>query len=216
METTAQKNKKHGVKINFTPEQIQYIKDNFATTKNAELIRYLCCGETTLHRLSREFGLKKTVEFMKMTNANALKFAREKNEKTNYNAQRKSMKKQKIGIQYQFKKGDNYINTLPLEERKKIYMKKGKSLHATYEKEKLRANWGFEQRTKLRLFKHRDRSAARYMLHKIGYVPDKKIGATIFTITENTKRNINLEEKYSQKFKFKFQNEISSDKLQIA
>ena len=52
-----------GKKIILTPEQEEWLKNNFPNTTNAKLAEHLDISEASIHRFARKFGLTKSAEF---------------------------------------------------------------------------------------------------------------------------------------------------------
>ena len=58
-------------KLHFSDAQLDWLVKHYPNTENAELCFRLGCSESTLHRLARRFGLKKTRAYMRRTQKEA-------------------------------------------------------------------------------------------------------------------------------------------------
>ena len=177
-----------GKKFYFTKEQLMYLIENFATTKNMELAAHLGCGESTLHRTARKMGLKKDREFMERLNSESLAACHAANRGTG-NSGKKNLLKH--GVKYRFKKGERPVDRLGEEGERRRIEKLRKTRTALIRRERVRINWGLPQLTNIKLGCRHEHIPMRYQLRKKGYIAER--GAKVIYYDDSTNRSALME-----------------------
>lgn len=177
-----------GKKINFTDEQLAWLSAHFADTKNAELAARLGCGESTLHRVARRLGLKKSREFMAGVNRASLEACWQAN-KGEGNHGKKNLVVH--GVRYRFKKGERPIDRLGAEGEAKRCEKLKATRQRLIRRERLRQKWGLPQLTNIKLGCRKEHIPMRYALKKRGYIVSR--GAKVIYYDDSTRRSAVVE-----------------------
>ena len=187
---------------NLTKEQREWFVANFATTKNQELADRLGTSPRSITRMARELGLWKTKEFVAAMQRNASEHGARVNHLRGGNAGAANLLK--YGKAYQFKPGESNKDRMSEEAFKEMHRKIGVSRKETFRKERVRVNWGFEQKTRLRVVQcPREKVLLRLNLRRHGYeIPRASNEATI---TPDTRRSIRMEVR-AEKMGIKFIN----------
>ena len=191
--------RRRGQEVVLTDRQTAWLILHFKNTENAVLAATLNICETTLHRLARRYGLKKTKQFMRKCNAKTTEAALAANKATGYAIQREATRKQWEEYRARgekpsgcFQPGtsfrDRYGEAKDLERRRKA----GQTRRETFRKERIRLAWGLEQKTRLNVklsTKERQRQQAcfRYGMKKRGYVVTR--GDSTIYYNDETKRS---------------------------
>lgn len=181
-----------------TEKQIAWIVKHYKHTPNYDIMDKFGIGESTLHRIARKHNLVKSKQYMKRTanenNANAMSTCRRyKVYEQNAEYARRQWKQWKEeGISHGFKKGESIESRYGKKRAKAIYEKVRVSRNETIRKERIRINWGFEQKTGLKLTgAGRKAALSRYLLKKANYIVER--GCTHIYYDDLTERNITLE-----------------------
>ena len=134
-----------------TDKQVAWFRRHFQNTKNAVLTEKLGISESGLHRLARQYGLKKTPRFMKKcqrATSEAAKASHLKNgtyPPKGYRIPRRE--------EYQFRKGETPLQRLGKRKEKARIAKAAETRRKTYRLERARALFGLERKTKLHAVK---------------------------------------------------------------
>lgn len=177
-------------------EKEKYLQANYANTKNAELAVYCNISESSLHRLARLLGLRKSPEFMAQIQREA-SAAGAKAVKALTPEEKKARMEKAIAAGHMFKKGDWIYKDKSPEWRAEFFKKCAVRWKQTRKLEQARIDFGLPQRTKFRFALHTDpiknerAYKLRYYLRKKGYIVDRyKV-----SLNETTKRSEYCEKK---------------------
>lgn len=184
-----------------TQEQREWFVANFDHTKNQELADHLGTSPRSVTRMARELGLKKTKEFVAAMQRNASEHGARVTRLMGGNAGAVNLLK--YGKATRFKPGTRK-DRMSAEVFAEMHRRIGESRKETFRKERVRVNWGFEQKTNLRVVRcPKEKIEIRHGLRKRGY----EIGraSNDATVTNETRRSIKMEaraEKMGIKFNF--------------
>lgn len=188
-----------GSKTTLTDKQQAYLVQHFKHTGNAELAQRLGISETVLHRFARALHLAKTRQYMRKTQRNAADRAKESHLKNGtyppkgYRIPRSE--------EFQFRPGERPVDRLGQRRNRERIEKSAASWKATFQEEKLRKKWGFEQRTRLKVQAvPRQLIADRSYLKKRGYIIDEDRKVAYWT--EETRRATRLEARPKRYYTF--------------
>lgn len=139
-------------KIWLTDEKYAYLTQHFKDTDNGYLATVLDISESTLHRMARRLGLKKSKSYMKRCQAETAAFAKYANEKNGTKPQKGvySENLQK-GKATQFKPGENNRQRNGKANEKRRLLRSAATRRETIAREKRRIMLGLPQKTKLKL-----------------------------------------------------------------
>lgn len=149
---------------NMTLEQHEWFVSNYATTKNQELADHLGLSLQTVGRLARKKGLQKSKEFIAAMQRNASEHGARVTRAMGGNAGAVNLLK--YGKATRFQPGVSNKDRMGEDAFAEMCKRRGKTRSETFRKERLRAKWGLEQKTRLRVMtcpaeKVRLRSALR-------------------------------------------------------
>lgn len=151
-----------------TPEQLEWLKENFCHTKNQELADELGTSPRSVTRMARELGLWKTKEFISAMQRNASEHGARVNRANGGNAGTKNLLL--YGKAYQFKKGERQKDKMSAEAFDAMHRHIGEQRKKTFKAEKRRVIFGLEQKTKLRVVQApKEKICLRNGLRKKGY-----------------------------------------------
>ena len=194
-------------KVLITPEQMQWLIDNFANEENFILADTLGISESTMHRYARMHGLKKSKAYMRRCQKEATDAAHYFNKISGRNKALSEKMKTAMSEGFKacrFRKGEkNCWETHP-EKMREAKAKGGLSLHQTWEEEKRRVQAGLPQKTRLRISPAATkkemlaRNSRRWYLRKRGY----RIEGDTAYWNESTRRALLLE-KHDSSFKYR-------------
>ena len=177
--------------------QVLWLKKHFKHTKNDEICAKLGISTSYLHHLARQYGLKKSKQFMKKAQLNASAIGAEvvRNETGEAKARRSEIARQNAKLGH-FKPGVWALRNKTAEEIAEITRKKAASWKATRQADETRLDWGLPTQTKFRFARHRYKNKRlcqlRGYMRKIGYhIPDKA-GMKAY-VTVDTKRSAKCE-----------------------
>jgi len=177
-------------KIVLSEAQLAYLLKHFKNTNNGQLARKLGISESSLHRLARKHGLKKTRQFMKKTQratADAAKASHLKH--GTYPPKGYVIPRSE---EYRFKKGETPRSRLGKRKDEARIAKAVETRKKTYRLERARALFGLERKTKLHVVKQPlKKIQTRYYLRKRGYIIDD--AAFVAYWTEDTRRAVKIE-----------------------
>lgn len=189
-----------------TQDQREWFVANFGTMKNQELADRLVTSPRSVIRMARELGLWKTKEFVAAMQRNASEHGARATRLMGGNAGAVNLLKNGKG--YRFKSGTSQKDRMSAEAFAEMHRRIGESRKAIFRKERVRVNWGFEQKTKLRVVRcPRAKIDIRHGLRKRGYEIARASNEAM--VTDETRRSIRMEaraEKMGIKFNF---NQIS-------
>lgn len=151
-----------------TQEQLEWLKENFGSTKNQELANELGTSPRSITRMARELGLWKTKEFISAMQRNASEHGARVNRANGGNAGAKNLLI--YGKAYQFKKGERQKDKMSAEAFDAMHRHIGEQRKKTFKAEKRRVIFGLEQKTKLRVVQApKEKICLRNGLRKKGY-----------------------------------------------
>ncbi|MFC2439335.1 MAG: RpiR family transcriptional regulator [Segatella maculosa] len=151
-----------------TPEQLEWLKENFCHTKNQELADELGISPRSVVRMARTLGLWKTGEFVAAMQQNAAEHAARTNRASGGNAGTKNLLI--YGKAYRFKKGKRQKDKMSAEAFDAMHRHIGEQRKKTFKAEKRRVLFGLEQKTKLRVVQvPKEKICLRNGLRKKGY-----------------------------------------------
>ena len=151
-----------------TQEQLEWLKENFESTKNQELANELGTSPRSITRMARELGLWKTKEFISAMQRNASEHGARVNRANGGNAGAKNLLI--YGKAYQFKKGERQKDKMSAEAFDAMHRHIGEQRKKTFKAEKRRVIFGLEQKTKLRVVQApKEKICLRNGLRKKGY-----------------------------------------------
>lgn len=187
--------------MTLTDKQTQWLIRHFKHTKNDDIIARLHISMSYLHRLARALGLKKTKQFMRKTQANAVVHAQAAiaAEDDEAKERRRQQANQNRNPDRCFKPGIYALANKTAEERAAIQAKQTATWKATRRADETRLNWGLPQQTKFHFARDPDPDKNRdiiklrcYLRNYRGYDIPGKAGMVIF-ITAETKRSPKME-----------------------
>ena len=151
-----------------TQEQLEWLKEDFGSTKNQELANELGTSPRSITRMARELGLWKTKEFISAMQRNASEHGARVNRANGGNAGAKNLLI--YGKAYQFKKGERQKDKMSAEAFDAMHRHIGEQRKKTFKAEKRRVIFGLEQKTKLRVVQApKEKICLRNGLRKKGY-----------------------------------------------
>lgn len=173
-------------KIVITPEQEAWMRKHFKHTKNDEIVARFGWSHSTMHRVARELGLKKTPQFMHKCQA-ATTAAAKASHLRNGTYPPKGYRIPR-SEEFQFKPG----HTESKATKRKRIAKATVTRNQTIKEDKARIHWGFQQLTKMRLISQPKKAIClRHNLRKRGYIIDR--GSMTAYYDENTDRSLKVE-----------------------
>ena len=169
-----------------TPEQRQWLIENFPNTKNAEVAAYLNTSLRGAVRMARELGLWKTQEFILSTNRTNVEKAAKLNRLRGGNAGAKNL--QIYGAAYRFKAGVYSPADKSKDELADIYSRIATTRREIFKREQMRVRWGLPQKTKMRVTRCTlQKRNLRSKLRRRGYMIERASNEAY--ITEETNRS---------------------------
>ena len=173
-----------------TQEQCEWFVANFDHTKNQELADHLGTSPQSVTRMARELGLWKTKEFMAAMQRNASEHGARANRLMGGNDGAVNLLK--YGMATRFKPGTSQKDRMSAEAFAEMHRRIGESRKETFRKERVRVNWGFEQKTNLRVVQcPREKVLLRLNLRRHGYEIARASNEA--TVTNETRRSIKME-----------------------
>ncbi len=189
-------------KITLSEPQIKWLKKHFKHTKNDVIRERLGLSHSTLHRIARELGLKKTPQFMTKMQlaASAAGKAAIAAEDEAAKERRRQQANQNRNPERCFKKGEwSLIGKTP-KQISIINAKRKASWQKTRDADEVRLNWGLPTQTKFHFRRHPDPEKNKqlcelrsYLKHK-GYEIPGRAGMAVF-VTRETKRSEKMDTK---------------------
>lgn len=173
-----------------TPEQLEWLKENFCHTKNQELADELGTSPRSIARMARTLGLWKTSEFVAAMQQNAANHAARANRANGGNAGTKNLLL--YGKAYRFKAGESNKDRMSEAAFKAMHRRIGESRKETIRKEKRRVLFGLEQQTRLRVVQcSKAKICFWHHLRRHGYEVARASNEAI--VTDNTRRSAIME-----------------------
>lgn len=167
-------------KILLTPKQEAWFIKHFKHTPNAEVCKKLGISLSTMHRIKRELGLKKTPQFMKKWSDIGAKLAREVNKANNW-----PPKDYIIPNTNRFKKGESNKDRLTPKRYAEMQEKRRLSWIANRKKDYARFVWGLEQKTRHRfIVQSSSKLNYRSNMKKKGYIVNLEHNVFFYTSEE--------------------------------
>lgn len=180
-----------------TASQETWLIKHYKHTKNAEVAAHLGISESTMHRIVRKLGLKKTPQFMRKCQQAATAAAKESHLRNGTYPPKGFV----IPNRYSFPKGVSNVEKLGKRKEADRIRKSTESREKTRKSERARATFGLPQRTKLRVIPIPvAKVKLRWYLKSRGYILDEIARVAYFD--ENTKRGKRIEEKPQRWYKF--------------
>ena len=192
-------------KITLTPQQTAWFVAHFKNTKNEVICAKLGITLSTMQRIKRSLGLKKTKQFMRkmQTEATAAVQVAIANE-TDEQKERRRQQARDNGINARFKPGEYSLRDKSPEQLAEIYRRKSETWRKTRHEDEIRLNWGYQQQTRFHFARIPDREQnirlcqLRHYLRKKGYEIPQRSGMVAY-ITDRTTRTAKCEA-LAQKF----------------
>lgn len=116
-----------------TQEQLEWLKENFGSTKNQKLANELGTSPQSITRMARKLGLWKTKEFISAMQLNASEHGARVNRANGGNAGTKNLLV--YGKAYRFKAGESNRDRMSEEAFKEMHRRIGESRKETFRKE---------------------------------------------------------------------------------
>lgn len=187
--------------MKLTDKQTQWLVRHFKHTKNDDIIARLHISMSYLHRLARQLGLKKTKQFMRKTQANAVVHAQAAiaAEDEEAKERRRQQANQNRNPDRCFKPGIYALANKTAEERAAIQAKQTATWKATRRADETRLNWGLPQETNFHFARDPDPDKNQaiiklrcYLRNRCRYEIPGKSGMVIY-ITAETNRSPKME-----------------------
>lgn len=177
-------------KITLTEKQEKWLVAHFKHTKNDEIMLKLGLSHSTLHRIARELGLKKTPQFMRKCQEATTQAAWRVNRANHWPPKGYQIPNSgKNG----FKKGVTPLMMLGEKREAERVRKAAESRRKTVASEKRRILFGLPQKTKLKIGYSKKKVSYRYALRRRGY--EIEYGGSEAYVTDNTERNLVIEQR---------------------
>lgn len=188
-----------GVKITLTEKQEKWLKTHFLHTKNAEIAEKLGISETSVHRIVRVLGLKKSPQFMAKCMRATVEAAKQSHIKNGtYPPKGYAIPNRE---KTQFKPGETTRDRIGAKREAVRIQKSAEAMRQLRKKEKARVLFGLEQRTRLKVVRvPQGKISLRCYLKKLGYILDE--AERIAYYTDTTTRGKRIEAKPQPWYKF--------------
>ncbi len=180
-----------------TPEEETYLRENYATTLNRDIVKRLHTSHRTLARWARQYGLVKDWEAIEPLRRELIsKLSRKALLLRSYKGHPEN------GIATRFKPGYNAREKFGAEKFEAMHRKTVESRQRTIREERARVAFGLPQKTRLRVVRQpRQKIEDRCYLKKRGYILDEKNNIAYYT--EETTRAVKLEAMPKRFYTFK-------------
>lgn len=170
-----------------TDKQLSWLKRHYQHTRNDDIQVKLNISFSSLHRIAREHGLKKSKRYMKAVQAEATRKAKESHERNGTYPPKGHIVPN--SEKTRLKKGIGMKDRMTRWQMKKASAKGNEKRNETIARERRRILYGFEQQTKMRLVREpRSKGMLRCNMKKRGYLVKEK-GANVLYITPDTRRS---------------------------
>ena len=189
-------------KIVLTDAQTKWLQKHFKHTKNDVIRERLGLSHSTLHRIARELGLKKTRQFMakmQMAASMAGKAAIEAEDEA-AKERRRQQANQNRNPERCFKEGEWSLSKKTPAQLAVINAKRKASWRKTRDADEVRLNWGLPTQTKFHFRRHPDPiknkqlCSLRNYLKRKGYEIPGRAGMAVY-VTRETRRSAKMESK---------------------
>lgn len=188
-----------GTKWILTDRQEAYLVKHFKHTRNADLAAKLGISEAALHRFARQFGLKKTKQFMRKMQANTAAKARESH--LAFNTYPPKGYRIPRSEEFWYKPGESIKERIGEKRWKAAMEKASESRKKTWRIEHVRATFGLPQKTKLRVKRQpKQKILDRCYLKKRGYILDEENNVAYWT--PETRRATRMEARPKRYYRF--------------
>lgn len=169
-----------------TEKELLWFIKHYQHTRNDEIQVKLNITYSSLHRIARQYGLKKSRHFMKMTQGEATRKAKESHELNGtYPPKGYVIPRSE---EFRLKKGVGMKDRMTRKQMREMREKGNASRNETIAKEKRRILYGFEQQTKMRLVQEpTNKKSLRHNMKRRGYEVER--GGNIIRITAETQRS---------------------------
>lgn len=188
-----------------TERETQWIIRHYQHTKNDAILAKFQIGESTLHRVARKYGLKKSRQQMKKTQWNATMAAHEVcrrygiYEETARRMKVKMSKMSELGerIPGSFAPGVTNLMRLGKKRDRERIEKSRQTRNETIRKDRIRLHFGLPQISKMRLTyngytkQHRTKAIHRHLFRKFNYIVER--GSDEIYYDEETQRRPMME-----------------------
>lgn len=188
-------------------KEVKWIVNHYQHTKNKDILEKFGIGESSLHRIARKYGLKKSRQFMKKVQAEVTAEAHKACETFGLyddlaERMREECKRQyaaKEGVLYRtsFKPGESNKTRLSPKRFAETIQKIHEHRRQTIKSERRRLIFGMEQRTKMKLHingyddRQRKKSCHRHLFRRKGYIVER--GSSTVYWNERTERSEQME-----------------------
>ena len=174
-----------GKKVHLTDEQLEWFIRWFPVTENKRLMKASGIKESTLHRLARTYGLKKSEVGLRRILVRSAQKNKRKMEENGYYASKRGKQPSEAtmrGVQRMWEEIREGKRLSPLQSLKKHHPRKyqlwrkhkGESRKELIRKERMRAKWGLERKTRLITVVmqpyRKSQTAHRFSAKKRGYI----------------------------------------------
>lgn len=134
-------------------KDLDWLVKRYASTDNFTLAERLGISETTLHRLARRFGLKKSPAYMRKCQRETAAAAKYFRDKSGLNEAQKGVYSENLrkGEAYQFRRGENNRQRNGDENERMRIISAAVTRRETVRRERARIKAGLPQKTKLKL-----------------------------------------------------------------
>jgi len=154
---TAIKHATHGTHHRLTEREVHWIVRHFHNTRNSDIIAKYGIGESTLHRVARKYGLKKTDRFMRKMQREAVEHSQAafkehgERERAAERARQQWAERKRMGDygNVGFKKGESNKTRMSPRRYKAMLQKAQAKRNETIRRDRIRIHWGLEPKTKL-------------------------------------------------------------------
>lgn len=188
-----------GKKVVLSADELAWLKENFADTKNIDCAEHLGISMRTVNRVALRLGLTKSAEFKRRCQHEMTRAA-DRSHRLHGTYPPKGFIIPN-SEQYRYREGETPEQRLGKERNEQRKRKAAESLAKTRRGERARATFGLPQRTKLRVIPQpRAKVQLRYYLKKRGYIVDDV--KRIVYYDENTRRGKRIEAKPQRWYKF--------------
>lgn len=181
-------------------KSVKWIVKHYQHTKNHEIMDKFGIGESTLHRIARRYGLKKSTQFKNKMIAESSRTAmsvcrkyKVYEQQAEFNRERWKQWKAE-GKQVGFRKGESNKDRLSPKRYKAMLEKMAATRRENIRKDRMRINWGLPQKTRIKLVSAGRKAAVdRHRLKKLNYIVER--GSTHVYYDELTRRNLTIEKR---------------------
>ena len=172
-----------------TEKQLEWLERHFKHTKNEDIMKRLSISHSSLHRLARRLGLKKSPQHK----ARMLEYATRRANESNESNGTYPPKGFQIPNRNTCRKGECILDKLSPKRRREAKEKRAATMRELREREKRRVLFGLEQETRLKVIAQpKEKRTLKYRMKRKGYVCDKEHPGTLL-YGPNTDRSRKME-----------------------